>query len=67
MDRYAHVLDKLQVDDFRRLRTFVADGRGKFTTWLTVVVRRICLDHHRQRYGRVRERGRPEWHLETFA
>lgn len=52
MDRYAYALEQLHQDDFRRLRSFVADGRGKFTTWLTVVVRRLCLDHHRQRYGR---------------
>jgi len=52
MDRYAHVLEQLRADDFHRLRRFAADGRGRFTTWLTVVVRRICLDHERSRYGR---------------
>ncbi|HJR33518.1 MAG TPA: sigma-70 family RNA polymerase sigma factor [Gemmatimonadales bacterium] len=53
MDRYAFVLDSLQRDDFHRLRTFQADGTGRFSTWLIVVVRRLCLDHHRQRYGRT--------------
>jgi RNA polymerase sigma factor (sigma-70 family) len=57
MDRYAHVLEQLRGDDFRRLRTYVADGRGKFSTWLTVVARRLCLDHQRERYGRVRQGG----------
>lgn len=52
-DRYAHVLEELRRDDFRRLRRFAAEGRGTFTTWLTVVARRICLDHERSRYGRV--------------
>ncbi len=52
-DRYAHVLEQLRADDFHRLRKFAADGRGKFTTWLTVVARRICLDHERSRYGRA--------------
>ena len=52
MDRYAHVLEQLQQDGFERLRAYAPDGRGKFTTWLTVVVRRLCLDHHRGRYGR---------------
>ncbi len=52
MDAYAYVLEKLREDDFRRLAGFVADGRGKFTTWLVVVCRRLCLDFHRQRYGR---------------
>lgn len=56
MDRYSYVLAQLQRDDFRRLRRYAADGRGKFSTWLVVVARRLCLDHHRQRYGRVRDR-----------
>lgn len=53
MDRYSFVLDRLRDQDCRRLRTYAADGRGKFTTWLTVVVRRLCLDHHRLGHGRV--------------
>ncbi len=57
MDRYTYVLEQLRYDDHRRLRTYVADGRGKFSTWLTVVVRRLCLDHQRERYGRVRQGG----------
>lgn len=52
MDRYTHVLEQLRKDDFRRLRTYQQDGRSRFTTWLVVVTRRLCLDHHRQRYGR---------------
>jgi RNA polymerase sigma factor (sigma-70 family) len=54
MDRYACVLEKLRRDDFHRLRGYGADGRGKFTTWLVVVVRRMCLDLQREKYGRVR-------------
>lgn len=54
MDRYAWVLDQLRRDDFHRLRAYGADGRGKFTTWLVVVVRRLCLDHRREKYGRAR-------------
>jgi len=54
MDRYAYVLDKLRCDEFKRLRGYAADGRGKFTTWLVVVARRLCLDYRRQRYGRPR-------------
>jgi len=52
MDRYAFVVEKLGENNCRRLRTFAADGRGKFTTWLMVVVRRLCLDHDRHKYGR---------------
>ena len=52
MDAYAYMLEQLHRDDFRRLRGYVSDGRTKFTTWLVVVARRVCLDHLRQRYGR---------------
>jgi RNA polymerase sigma factor (sigma-70 family) len=58
MDRYAFVLEALRRDDFRRLRGYVADGSGRFTTWLIVVVRRLCHDQHRQRYGRTQSESR---------
>jgi RNA polymerase sigma factor (sigma-70 family) len=54
MDAYTYLLEQLRADDFKRLRAYSADGRGKFTTWLVVVVRRLCLDFRRQRYGRPR-------------
>ena len=52
MDAYAHVLEQLRRDDFQRLRAYIYDSRSSFTAWLTVVARRLCLDHFRQRYGR---------------
>ena len=52
MDRYTYVLDRLREDDFKRLRTFSLNGTGKFTTWLVVVVRRLCIDHQRRLFGR---------------
>ena len=52
MDRYAFVLDQLRRDDLKRIRQYAADGRGEFTTWLVLVVRRLCMDEHRRRYGR---------------
>ena len=55
MDAYAYLLEQLHKDDCHRLKSYTADGRSKFTTWLVVVARRLCLDHHRQRYGRVRD------------
>lgn len=55
MDRYAFVLDHLRADGCRRLRAYAGPGSGPFGLWLVVVVRRLCLDHHRQRYGRSRE------------
>jgi RNA polymerase sigma factor (sigma-70 family) len=54
MDAYAHVLEMLRADDCRRVRAYRVDGPGKFTTWLTVVARRLAVDYHRQRYGRPR-------------
>ncbi len=54
MDRYAYILEQLQRNDCRKLRGYVADPRARFTTWLVVVCRRLALDHHRQKYGRVR-------------
>jgi RNA polymerase sigma factor (sigma-70 family) len=53
MDRYAYALERLQERDFYRLRAYTPDGRTKFTTWLLVVFRRLCVDHYRQRYGRT--------------
>lgn len=54
MDRYVFILEELRRDEFARLRRFAADGRGRFSTWLVVVARRLCVDHHRRRYGRSR-------------
>ncbi|MGH7540562.1 MAG: RNA polymerase sigma factor [Gemmatimonadota bacterium] len=54
MDRYEHVLEALRADEFKRLRSYAAQGRSRFESWLVVVTRRLCLDHARGRYGRVR-------------
>jgi RNA polymerase sigma factor (sigma-70 family) len=64
MDHYTFVLERLRDDDFDRLRRYRSSG-SQFTTWLVVVVRRLCLDHHRQVYGRPRSSGNgasPEHH-----
>jgi RNA polymerase sigma factor (sigma-70 family) len=53
MDRYAFALGELRADDLRRLRGYVDIERGRFTTWLVVVVRRLCTDHARRRFGRT--------------
>ena len=57
MDRFAWMLDGLQRDGFRRLRGYEGLGPGPFSTWLIVVARRLCLDHHRSRYGRQQADG----------
>ncbi|HKU63377.1 MAG TPA: sigma-70 family RNA polymerase sigma factor [Gemmatimonadales bacterium] len=59
LDRYTYMLDELRRDDCRRLRRFVADGRAGFSSWLSVVARRLCFDHHRSRYGRSHRPGTP--------
>lgn len=58
MDRYAYALDQLRQDDFKRLRRYIPEEGGKFDLWFVVVVRRLCLDHCRQRYGRSRPSSR---------
>lgn len=54
MDRYTFILERLRQDDFHRLRAYASDRRTKLSTWLIVVATRLCLDHHRHRYGRKR-------------
>ena len=53
MDRYAYVVERLRRDDYRKLLSFLTEGRGRFETWLTFVCRNLCLDAYRQRYGRL--------------
>jgi RNA polymerase sigma factor (sigma-70 family) len=57
MDAYAHVIERLRRNEFAALRIYVADGRSQFTTWLTVVTRRMCVDFHRHTFGRPRGDG----------
>lgn len=53
MDAYAAALDGLRAENYRKLRGYSADPRSRFSTWLVVVVRRICIDSQRERFGRV--------------
>ncbi len=57
MDAYAYLLEQLRRDDFHRLRAYASNEGSKFTTWLVVVARRLCVDRIRQRYGRPAEAG----------
>ena len=54
MDAYAFVLGQLREDGFRRLMAYRAAASCTFETWLAVVVRRLCVDHYRSKYGRIR-------------
>lgn len=53
LDHYSYMLEQLRQDGFRRLRAYQGDSRGRFTTWLVVVARRLCVDHHRHTHGRL--------------
>ncbi len=50
------VADKIEEDDFKRLKAF--NGNSSIKTYLTVVVKRLFDDFARQKFGRVRP---PEW------
>jgi RNA polymerase sigma factor (sigma-70 family) len=54
MDGYAHVIEALREDCYRRLRAYTPQVSTRFTTWLVVVTRRLLLDDVRHRYGRPR-------------
>ncbi|HMA22065.1 MAG TPA: sigma-70 family RNA polymerase sigma factor [Gemmatimonadaceae bacterium] len=59
MDAYANILEKLREDGCRRLRAYSAHPRSQFATWLVVVARRVCIDYHRQKYGRACQGSNP--------
>ena len=52
MDSYTFVLEQLREQQCRRLRAYVARDGARFSTWLIVVAKRLCVDFHRRRYGR---------------
>lgn len=54
MDAYTFVLGQLREDGFKRLSAYRTTAGCSFDTWLAVVTRRLCLDHYRHKYGRVR-------------
>lgn len=57
MDKYLWVCTKLAANNFFILRKFnegSKDRTPKFTTWLVVVVRNLCVDEYRSTFGRKR-------------
>jgi len=52
MDAYVFLLDALREHDCRRLRGYLPREGTRFSTWLLVVARRLCIDFHRRKYGR---------------
>ena len=57
MDAYSFLLEELRGDDCRRLRSYAPHEATRFSTWLLVVGRRLCIDFHRRRYGRAQGSG----------
>ncbi len=53
-DCFVYVCEQLKSDNLRRLRRFDRNGPASFATWLRVVVRNLCLDWRRSRFGRPR-------------
>jgi DNA-directed RNA polymerase specialized sigma24 family protein len=56
MDVFARVCEALREDDFRRLRSYLAQAehRARFSTWLVTVVRHLTIDWFRSQDGRRR-------------
>jgi RNA polymerase sigma factor (sigma-70 family) len=54
MDRYEYILAQLRANNYQRLRKYDSDNKTQLVTWLYVVAKRLCIDYHRQRYGRDR-------------
>jgi DNA-directed RNA polymerase specialized sigma24 family protein len=57
MAQYVYVCTRLAEDDFARLRKYQPEGRAnppKLSTWLTVVVKNLCLEQRRVVHGRRR-------------
>jgi len=53
-DCYLFICERLCRDRFRRLRRFRPNGPAQFSTWLSAVVRNLCMDWHRREFGRHR-------------
>ena len=57
MEKYLYVCKKLSDDNFALFKKFDRDYPGDahlFKSWLTTVIKNLCIDHHRKEYGRKR-------------
>lgn len=57
MQQYLYTCEKLSENDFSLLKNFSFDFNDqspKFTAWLIVVARNICIDYYRVQHGRKR-------------
>ena len=53
-DCFVFVCERLKRNNLRRIRQFDIQGAATFATWLRAVVRNLCLDWRRHRFGRPR-------------
>jgi len=53
-DCFVFVCERLKRNNLRRIRQFDTEGAATFSTWLRAVVRNLCLDWRRHRFGRPR-------------
>jgi RNA polymerase sigma factor (sigma-70 family) len=53
-DCFLFACEQLCRNNFRRLLRFRLEGSARFSTWLRVVVRNLCLDWLRKQFGRPR-------------
>lgn len=53
-DCFVFACQQLRSQRMRRLRKFDVTGLASFATWLRAVVRNLCLDWRRKRFGRPR-------------
>jgi RNA polymerase sigma factor (sigma-70 family) len=58
MDVFAHVCGQLAANELERLRAYERRSQhtAKFSSWLVVVVRHVCIDWLRRQHGRPRAR-----------
>ncbi|MBI5214362.1 MAG: hypothetical protein HY960_01275 [Ignavibacteriae bacterium] len=57
MDKYLFVCTKLSANNFAVLKKFqpeTQEHQPKLSTWLTVVVKNLCIEEHRTLHGRLR-------------
>ncbi len=56
MDKYLFICSKLKEDNYKKLKQFnIYDKkRPKLSTWLTIIIRHLCVDEIRKRTGRNR-------------
>ncbi|HJX93769.1 MAG TPA: sigma-70 family RNA polymerase sigma factor [Pyrinomonadaceae bacterium] len=54
-DCFQFVCERLIENRAKRLRKFKGEGTATFATWLRAIVRNLCVDWHRQKFGRHRQ------------